>query len=111
MSLLLGFDEADAGTCRLPVNEAGIPGTVECIRRRDGDVSALGEQGEFGYYEWRPEREERLAILADLFPDADRYIVVDDLDLSHVNGWERYYAWNFVETVRGGEIPLETSSV
>jgi len=88
------------------VEEADIPGTVESIRRRDGHVDALGEQDEYGYYEWWPEREERLRILAELFPDAEGYIAVDDLDLGHVDGWEHYQAWDFVEYVRQGELGL-----
>jgi len=88
------------------VEEADIPGTVESIRRRDGHVDALGEQDEYGYYEWWPEREERLRILGELFPDAEGYIAVDDLDLGHVDGWEHYHAWDFVEHVRQGELGL-----
>ncbi|MDL0134061.1 HEAT repeat domain-containing protein [Halobacterium salinarum] len=88
------------------VDEADIPGTVESVRQRDGHVDALGEQDEYGYYEWWPEREERLHILAELFPDAEGYIAVDDLDLGHVDGWEHYHAWDFVEHVRQGELGL-----
>jgi hypothetical protein len=71
------------------VDEAEISGTVESIWRRDGDIKALGAQDEHGYYEWWPDRDERLHILAELFPDATEYVVVDDLDLSHVDGWRR----------------------
>jgi len=86
------------------VEEADIPGTVESVRQRDGHIDALGEQDEYGYYEWWPEREQRLQILAELFPDADGHIVVDDLDLSHVDRWEHYHAWDFVEEVRQGNL-------
>jgi HEAT repeat protein len=92
------------------VDEADIPGTVESIRRRNGHVDALGERDEHGYYEWWPEREQRLQILAELFPDAEGDIAVDDLDLGHVDGWEHYYAWDFVEHVRNGEIGLSPPS-
>lgn len=88
------------------VGEADIPGVEEMIRRRDGDLSALGEQDEYGYYEWWPEREHRLHILADLFPDASEYIVVDDLDLGHVDGWNHYHAWDFVPAVEKGDVDL-----
>jgi hypothetical protein len=81
------------------VDEADVPGTVESVRRRDGDIEALGEKNEFGRYEWWPPREDRLWILSDLFPDAEAYIVVDDLDLSHVDGWDHYVAWDFIEAV------------
>lgn len=86
------------------VEEADIPGTIESIRRRDGDIEALGDNNEFGRYEWWPQREERLRILAELFPEAEGYIVVDDLDLSHVDGWDHYHAWEFVDRVRDGEL-------
>ena len=90
------------------VAEAQIPGVEDLIRRRDGDLSALGEQDDAGYYEWWPARAERLHILADLFPDADSYVVVDDLDLGHVDGWDHYHSWEFVPAVRRGEISLTT---
>lgn len=90
------------------IEEADIPGTVESIRRRDGDISVLGDQNEFGRYESWPERDERLHILAGLFPDAEGYIVVDDLDLSYVDGWDHYHAWEFVDQIRQGDIPLDT---
>ncbi len=92
------------------VDEADIPGTVESVRRRDGDIDALGDRDAFGNYEWWPEREQRLRILAELFPDADEYVVVDDLDLSHVDGWDHYHAWEFVELVRDGELDLSVPS-
>ena len=86
------------------VEEADVPGTVESIRRRDGDTDALGEQDASGRYDWWPEREERLRILAAQFRDADGHVVVDDLDLGHVDGWNHYHAWEFVERVRQGEV-------
>ena len=89
-------------------DEADIPGIIELVRRRDGNIDALGEQDQFGYYEWWPEREQRLHILADLFPNASEHIVVDDIDLSHVDGWEHYHAWDFVDEIRNGCIQLPT---
>jgi hypothetical protein len=68
------------------VEGADTLGLVEAIRRRAGDLSTLGDQDDRGYYEWWPEREQRLHILADLFPDAERYLAIDDLDLSHAEG-------------------------
>ena len=88
------------------VDEAEIPGTVESIRRRDGDIEALGDQDEYGYYKWWPEREERLHILAELFPDAAECVVVDDLDLSHVDGWTHYHAWDFLNAIDDGQLDL-----
>ncbi|WP_246084449.1 adaptin protein [Salinadaptatus halalkaliphilus] len=81
------------------VYEAGIPGVVEAIRRYHGDLDVLGEQDESGRYESWPSRERRLELLAELFPDAARYIVVDDLDLSHVDDWDHYTAWEFLEAI------------
>ncbi|WP_265112062.1 HEAT repeat domain-containing protein [Halosolutus halophilus] len=92
------------------VDEADIPGTVESVRRRDGDIDTLGDRDEFGNYEWWPEREERLRILAELFPGADGHVVVDDLDLSHVDGWDHYHAWDFVDLLQEGEMELSTPS-
>ncbi len=94
------------------VDEADIPGTVESARRRDGDIDALGDRDKFGSYEWWPDREERLRILAELFPDAKGYVVVDDLDLSHVPGWDHYHAWEFVDLVQDGkiEVPVPSSN-
>jgi len=92
------------------VDEAAIPGTVESVRRRDGDIDALGYRDKFGSYEWWPDREERLRILAELFPDAKGYVVVDDLDLSHVPGWDHYHAWEFVDLVQDGEIEVSVPS-
>ncbi|MFD1684853.1 hypothetical protein [Halobellus litoreus] len=88
------------------VDEAAIPGTVGSIRRRDGHIDALGEQNEYGYYEWWPDRKERLRILRELFPNAEGHLVVDDLDLGHVDGWDHYYAWDFVEHVQHGDLAL-----
>jgi hypothetical protein len=88
------------------VEEADIPGTVESIRRRDGHVDALGGQNQFGYFDWWPDREERLQILAKLFPNAEGYIVVDDLDLGYVDGWDHYHAWDFLEYLRAGKLGI-----
>ena len=92
------------------VEEADIPGTEESIRQRDGHTDSLGDQDQYGYYEWWPEREERPQILAELFLGAQKYIVVDDLDLGHVEGWEHYHAWDFVEHVQNAELGLSVPS-
>lgn len=88
------------------VYEAGIPGVVEAVKRQHGNLEILGEQGEDGYYESWPSREHRLELLAELFPDAHTHFVIDDLDLSHVDGWEHYHAWEFVEEVQDGPLSL-----
>lgn len=56
--------------------------------------------------EWWPDRAERLHILARLFPDADAYIVVDDLDLSYVDGWTDCHAWDFLDAIDEGHLDL-----
>jgi hypothetical protein len=45
-----------------------------------------------------------LSLIDALHPDADGYVVVDDLDLSDVDGWEHYRAREFVPTVEQGDI-------
>lgn len=85
---------------------AGIPGVVEAVQRHHGDLEVLGERDDDGYYESWPSRERRLELLAELFPDAHTHFVIDDLDLSHVEGWEHYHAWEFVEEVQNGPSSL-----
>ncbi|PSQ16242.1 hypothetical protein BRD00_11140 [Halobacteriales archaeon QS_8_69_26] len=85
--------------------EAAIPGVVDVVGRHPDDWDRwLGEKQADGRYERFPERRERLALIADLHPDADAYVVVDDLDLSDVEGWDHYHPWDFVPAVERGEI-------
>ena len=85
--------------------EAAIPGVVDIVGRHPDDWGEwLGEKQPDGRYEKFPLRRERLSLIADLHPDADGYVVVDDLDLSDVDGWEHYHAWEFVPAVERGEI-------
>lgn len=94
------------------VDEADIPGTVESVRRLKGDISAFGNKDEqTGRYENWPERETRLKILECLFPEAEQYIVIDDLNLKHVDNWDHYYAWDFMEELRQGTLELEIPPV
>ena len=86
-------------------DEAAIPGVVDVVGRHPDDWERwLGEKQPNGRYERFPSRHDRLGLIADLHPDADRYVVVDDLDLGDVDGWEHYHAWEFVPLVRAGEI-------
>ena len=88
--------------------EAHIPGIVELAERYyDEGIERLGAQNDVGRYEFWPLRRERLRMLAEVFPDATGYIVVDDLDLSDVEGWSHYHAWEFVPAVEQGEILIE----
>ncbi|MDS0258704.1 HEAT repeat domain-containing protein [Haloarcula sp. S1CR25-12] len=85
--------------------EAAIPGVVDIVGRHDDPWDEwLGTKQPDGYYEQFPLRRERLALISDLHPNADDYIVVDDLDLSDVDGWEHYHAWDFVPAVEHGDI-------
>jgi hypothetical protein len=88
--------------------EADIPG-IEALAARhyEAGLDRLGEQYGEGYYEYWPERRQRLRMLAEEFPDAPEYIVVDDIDLSDVEGWSHYYAWDFVPAVEQGEIDID----
>jgi hypothetical protein len=85
--------------------EAAIPGVVDVVGRHPDDWNRwLGEKRPDGRYEEFPRRRERLSLIADLHQDADGYVVVDDLDLSDVDLWEHYHAWEFVPAVERGEI-------
>jgi hypothetical protein len=86
-------------------DEAAIPGVVDIVGRHpDHWDEWLGSKQPDGYYEQFPLRRERLSLIADLHPDADGHIVIDDLDLSDVEGWQHYHAWEFVPAVRQGDI-------
>jgi hypothetical protein len=86
-------------------DEAAIPGVVDIVGRHPDEWDEwLGGKQPNGYYERFPTRRERLALIADLHPDADGYIVVDDIDLSDVDGWDHYHAWEFLPAVERGEI-------
>jgi len=84
--------------------EGGIPGIEELVDEHPtAEVEPIDDDSQIaGYY---PMRRERLEILADLYPDAE-LIVVDDIDLSDVNGWTHYYSWDFAAAVRSGELTL-----
>jgi RNA polymerase-binding transcription factor DksA len=86
-------------------DEAAIPGVVDIVGQHSDDWHDwLGDKQPDGYYERFPTRRERLQLITDLHPGADDYIVVDDLDLSDVEGWDHYHAWEFVPAVERGEI-------
>jgi len=86
-------------------DEAAIPGVVDVVGQHPDDWDEwLGDKQADGRYEQFPQRRERLSLIADLHPDADGYVVVDDLDLSDVNNWEHYHAWEFIPAVEAGDI-------
>ncbi|MFC7043798.1 hypothetical protein [Halonotius sp. GCM10025705] len=85
--------------------EAAIPGVVDIVGRHEDDWEQwLGAKLPSGRYEQFPKRRERLSLIADLHPEADEFVVIDDLDLSDVSGWEHYHAWEFVPAVKQGLI-------
>jgi hypothetical protein len=45
------------------------------------------------------DREQRLRLLAALFPDCDKRVVVDNKYLDHLDEWVHYYPGEFVEFV------------
>jgi HEAT repeat protein len=85
--------------------EAAVPGVVDIVGMHPDDWDEwLGGKRPSGRYEQFPKRRERLSLIEDLHPEADGYVVVDDLDLSDVSGWDHYHAWEFVPAVRRGEV-------
>lgn len=90
--------------------EADIPG-IETLAERyyEAGIDRLGEKNDWGRYEFRPVRRERLRMLAEEFPDSAEYIIVDDIDLSDVDGWSHYYAWDFVPAVERGDVTIDPS--
>jgi hypothetical protein len=89
-------------------DEAAVPGVVDIVGKHPDDWATwLGEKGPDGRYERFPTRHERLALIAELHPDAERYVVVDDLDLRDVAGWDHYHAWEFVPAVERGDVDPE----
>ena len=89
------------------VEEASIPGVVDIVDKHPDEWDDwLGERESDSRYERFPERRERLSLIADLHPDAAGYVVVDDLDLSDVAGWDHYHAWEFVPAIERSEIPV-----
>lgn len=91
---------------QLLAEEAAIPGIVDIVGRHDEAdwMETLGTKQSNGYYEHFPTRRERLHMLAEIFPDADARIVVDDIDLSDVTGWTHYHAWEFVPAIERSDI-------
>lgn len=63
-------------------------------------------------YGGRLERQQRLRLLSALFPEATRYIVVDNFYLGHVDDWTHFFPWEFVSVVELGadlaSVPVES---
>ena len=95
--------------------EAGIPGVRTAVNRltEAGTLAEVADpeaverwlSKEHRLTDW-PSRADRIDLVAHVCPDADRYIVVDDMILSYVDGWTHYYPWDFVDAVRSGELDV-----
>ncbi len=89
-------------------DEAAIPGVVDVVGRHPDEWDEwLGEKTPSGRYEQFPLRRERLRLIEDLHQAAEGYVVVDDLDLSDVDEWEHYHAWEFVPAVEQHDIDVD----
>lgn len=96
---------------RMLEDEAGIPGVVDIVHRHPDDAERwLGEPTGNEWPERLPTRSERLSLIADLHPSIEEFVVVDDLDLSYVDGWTHYYPWEFVQAVNAGDTHLDLPS-
>ena len=68
--------------------------------------SPLRLSGGLGHPLFMRDRRERLQILSQLYPNVDQRVVVDDVNLSDVDGWVHYYPWDFIDAVENGTIEL-----
>lgn len=82
---------------QLLVEEADIPGIQSICDAHTMDRTIEDNAGPLVF---DPDRRTRVAMLREVYPDADRYVVVDDVDLSEMGGWEHYFPWDFVDAVR-----------
>lgn len=89
-------------------SEAEIPGVREAVLALENEwYREFAETDDDDSVDGWPRRARRVEMLTELFPDASKYIVVDDKDLSYIDGWSHYFPWEFVETVRDGELTLD----
>ncbi|MCU4718926.1 adaptin protein [Halapricum hydrolyticum] len=92
-------------------SEAGIPGVREAVMRLENEwYREFNETDDDEHVDGWPRRARRVEMLAELFPDADDYLVVDDKDLSYIEDWTHYYPWEFVDVVRSGDVDLEVTA-
>lgn len=93
---------------RMLAEEASIPDVVDVVHRHPDDAERwLGQPTGGSFPERLPTRQERLSLIADLHPEAEKYVAVDDLDLSYVEGWTHYYPWDFVRAVNAGACQVD----
>ncbi|MEF8881696.1 MAG: adaptin protein [Halapricum sp.] len=93
--------------------EASVPGVREAVLELENEwYREFSETENDDEVDGWPRRARRVTMLSELFPDAEGYVVVDDKDLSYVEGWDHYYPWEFVEAVRDDrlrlDLPVET---
>lgn len=79
------------------VGEAAIPGIRDVLARHPS--AGRGPSRRF-------PREERVLAVGELFPDAEAYVVVDDVNLASLegDGWRHYYPDHFVTAVEAGDV-------
>lgn len=129
---LADCDEVDVwaiGNQRLRY-EADIPGLPELMRERGASYLHVQFLTGLLWFEWHlhrypglqtmfallaphvarttmPPRVKRLRQVEDLYQSETTRIVVDDTDLSAVDGWTHYYPWDFVEAVSNGSLDID----
>lgn len=110
-------------------HEAGIPGVPELERELGTGYPRFAFLAGILWFEWHlhrypglrtffermaprvaatsmPPRVDRLRKLERLYRPEATFVVVDDVDLSDVDGWTHYYPWDFVERVETGALDL-----
>ena len=80
--------------------EAGIPGIAEAVDRHPAESSSSR------YPEFEFSRARRVRMVGELFPDATGYVVVDDADLSGLDGWDHFFPRAFVRAAEAGDLDL-----
>lgn len=78
--------------------EADIPGISDIVDQHPrGEELAAADSPRLSAF--GPSRRTRVEMLTDIH-EASQYIVVDDVDLSDLDGWDHYTSWEFVPAVR-----------
>jgi hypothetical protein len=80
--------------------EAEIPGIAEAIDRHSEYTGPVQSVSEY-------PREERVRIVGELSPTAEERLVIDDADLSGLDGWRHYYPREFIAAVVCGILDVD----